>query len=58
MENNIKIEEIKVMVAVDRGVFDSALDLVLDAIRKDPDLQLLGYENPIEYDVKRTEVFN
>jgi hypothetical protein len=58
VENNIKIEEIKVMVAVDRGVFDSALDLVLDAIRKDSDLQLLDYENPIEYDVKRTEVFN
>ena len=57
MEKNIKIEEIKLIVAIDKSQYDSALDLVLDAIRKDSDIKLLGYENPIEYHVQKSEEF-
>tara|TARA_Y100000591_G_C21182385_1_gene382553 strand:+ start:314 stop:490 length:177 start_codon:yes stop_codon:yes gene_type:complete len=52
---NIKIEKIVLYTAVNRNHTDSALDVIIETLDEQYEVQILDYENPLEYDVKRKQ---
>lgn len=57
--NNIKIEEIKIVIASNRNETDIAFDKVIEWVYEGElmdNYRVLSYENPIEYELTEKEL--
>ncbi len=57
--NNIKIEEIKIVIASNRNETDIAFDKVIEWVYEGElmdNYRVLSYENPVEYELTEKEL--